>query len=486
MIKEQSITKNVIYNFIKTLSTLIFPILSFSYASRVLQVSGIGNFEFSKSLVAYFIVIAMLGIVNYGTRECAKVRNDKKKLSTLAFELLCLNCCSMIISYILLFMLLIFVSKFNNYKILILINSVNLLLTVIGMEWLYNAVEDFKYITIKTCTVQIVSFIFLFLLVKQPNDIYIYAIINVASAGAGFLFNFFHARKYIDFKLVDKKNTFKHLKPVLSIFVMIISVQVFTHMDSIMLGWIIGTEAVGYYSVATKLISMLCSVIVSGTIVLMPRIAYYQNEQNDNKILLLVKKTINFILLLAIPMAFGIIVTADFCINVLSGAGFQPSILTTMILAVRVILSPLNTFIITHFFIAIGKENKIIITTIIAALINIILNSILIPLFSQNGAAISTIVAEIVELVISLIYLAKIFKLKNIFRNTWKYFVSSIWILLIYLLVNKIIENMYAKSLVVIITSTIFYFSNLYLLKDQYFFEIINKFLKIINRSRLK
>ncbi|MBR3133118.1 MAG: flippase [Clostridia bacterium] len=466
---ERKILKNIAFNSIKTLSTLIFPVLSFAYASRILLADGMGKIEYSKSWIAYFTILTMLGIVNYGTRECAKVRDDRKKLSKLASELLVLNICAMFLSYILLNIIILFTEQLSSYKTLLYINSISIFLTVIGMEWLYNAVEDFKYITIRTCLIQVVSFILLLVFVRNANDLWKYASIQVLSTTGGFLFNFFYSKKYIDIRINRKLKPFKHLKQVLILFIMIIAVQVFTHMDSTMLGWIKGSESVGYYTAATKLTSMLCSILVSCTIVLMPRIAYCDENSESNSISKISTNTLDLIMLFSIPMAIGVIMLSKNCILILSGQEYLPSVLATRILAIRVILSPLNTFIITHLFVAIRKENKMLIPTIFAALTNVVLNLVLIPQFAQNGAAVATVIAELIEFIITLFFLKKIVKIKSIFKNIWQYGLASMAIVIIKMIFDYLnINNIYLNSIVVTLLSILSYFIILYILKNEY------------------
>ena len=88
---NNSTIKNSIFNLIKTIGTLFFPIITFSYVSRILEADGIGRINFAKSIIGIFAMISMLGIRYYGIRECAKRRDDRRELSRIFSELLVLN-----------------------------------------------------------------------------------------------------------------------------------------------------------------------------------------------------------------------------------------------------------------------------------------------------------------------------------------------------------------------------------------------------------
>lgn len=84
---QPSIKKNFIMNALLTISSFIFPLITFPYISRILSPEGIGKVSFANSVVAYFALFAQLGIPTYGVRACAKVRDNKKELSQTVQEI---------------------------------------------------------------------------------------------------------------------------------------------------------------------------------------------------------------------------------------------------------------------------------------------------------------------------------------------------------------------------------------------------------------
>ena len=68
-------------NVILTMSSFIFPLITFPYTSRILLPIGTGKVAFANSVVNYFLLLAQLGIPTYGIRACAKVRENEEKLS---------------------------------------------------------------------------------------------------------------------------------------------------------------------------------------------------------------------------------------------------------------------------------------------------------------------------------------------------------------------------------------------------------------------
>ena len=147
---NSSVKKNTIYSFLKAIFSLIFPVITFPYASRILLPEGIGKVNFANSIIDYFLLIAGLGIYSYAIREGAKLRTSRSEFTNFSKEIFCINLISTLVAYLLLAISIFLSSKLANYKILILLSSTKILFTTIGLEWVFVANEDFKYITIRS------------------------------------------------------------------------------------------------------------------------------------------------------------------------------------------------------------------------------------------------------------------------------------------------------------------------------------------------
>lgn len=97
--KKKSLGVNALLNSIRSILNILFPIITFPYVSRVLKVRGIGIYNFSNSIVSYFLLVAALGISTYAIREGAKLRDNKRKISKFVSEVFTINLCSTLISY---------------------------------------------------------------------------------------------------------------------------------------------------------------------------------------------------------------------------------------------------------------------------------------------------------------------------------------------------------------------------------------------------
>lgn len=181
-LKEESLKANSIFNALRTLMSVLFPLITFPYASRVLGPAGIGKVNFSSSIVSYFLMIAMLEIPNYGIREAGKYKNDKEQLSKFVKEVLSINLISSAIAYLVLFAAIFFIPNLFEYRVLIIVSSVSILFSVIGLDRLFYALEELKSVAIRSFVFQIVSLVLLFSFVKSKDDTIKYALIAVISS----------------------------------------------------------------------------------------------------------------------------------------------------------------------------------------------------------------------------------------------------------------------------------------------------------------
>ena len=196
MKEVKSIKFNFIMNLIRVLMTIVFPLITYPYATRVLNSAGVGRAAYVASIVSYFQLVASFGVNNYAITEGAKIRDDKAKLNKFASEMFFINLVFTVLAYIG-FAGALFLPKFDGYEMLLLISSSTILFTTLGMEWLYELLEEYEYITIRSVIFQVVALVMLFVLVRNEGDVAWYvALTAVSTVGSGVL-NFIHSRHYI-------------------------------------------------------------------------------------------------------------------------------------------------------------------------------------------------------------------------------------------------------------------------------------------------
>lgn len=485
MASNASLVKNGIFNSMKVLSNLIFPVITFAYAARVLGDAGVGRVAFVRSIISYFTMIAMLGMNYYGTREAAKLREDKDKLSKFSQEVLFINGVTTLLAYVLLIAAVVFVPDLQGYGALLAVSSAAIVLQGMGMEWLYQALEEYRYIALRSILFQFIAFVALFLFVREPNDVLAYSVVLLTASSGSYLLNFVNARKYIRFRRYPHLEIKRHLKPVLWLFAMAVSIELYTVLDSTMLGFLQGDAAVGQYTAAVKVNKMMNSLITAAGAVMIPRFSYYVHHKEIDKVKSLVDNVYNFVFVLSVPIAVGLFMLSDEIILLFSGEGFAAAAVTMRILTPIVVIIPFSIVANQQIFVPMGKEKLILKSTLTGAATNFTFNMLLIPRYAQNGAAIATVVAELMVAIVCFINIGKFYDRKRIFSEYYQYWIASIPVVILCCLLRRWTIHYVFRMIIAIAGAAICYAMMLLLQKNTYFLMGLKMTKEKINELRI-
>lgn len=481
--KRKSLKVNAFLNSLRTLLSVIFPLITFPYVSRVLSVNGIGKYNFSSSIISYFTLIAALGISTYAVREGAKFRDNEQKINQFASEIFTINVCSAFAAYILLFICLVVFVKLHSYITCILIYSIQIGFSVISVDWLFTIYEDFAYITIRSIIFQIISIILLFIFVRHSNDYLNYAAITVFSAVGSNILNFFKAEREHRIRLTFHFNWKKHMIPILILFAANIANLIYLNSDITLLGIMKNNYIVGIYSVSSRIYGIVKNVLAAMLLVTVPRLALLYGKKEIVKYKKLLSKLTNLLVLLTLPAMTGLISLSKQVILIIAGNHFLRSIASLRILTIAYIFSILAWILNDCVLIPAKREKYSLYSMSFSAIINIIINIILIPYLSENAAAISTVIAEFATFVVNYYYTKDI--VKNIFisRKLFSTFVESligcIGIVIACIIINNVFHSLIITTVLSIILSILTYGIVLIIFKNPYalslFKQIVQK-----------
>ncbi len=409
-IEKNSIKKNFFMNILLTLSTFIFPLITFPYVSRVLTPIGTGKVALATSFVQYFVMFAQLGIPTYGIRAVAKVRDDREKLTKTVHELLIISSITSIIAYIILFICIPTIPRIAAEKPLYYVMSANIFLNCIGVEWMYKGLEQYTYITIRSIIFKFIALIAMFAFIHDPDDYVIYGVTSIIASSLSYVLNFFNMKKYVDIKWLGNYNFRPHLKAVAIFLAMSVATTVYTHLDTVMLGFMTSDVDIGYYNAAIKIKNVLVSVVTSLGAVLLPRASYYVENNRMKDFKTISTKALDFVMVAAIPVTVYFIYFARQSVMLLSGDAYMGAIQPMQILMPTTILIGITNILGIQMLVPLGKEKAVLYSEIAGAIVDLILNIILIPKYAASGAAIGTLVAEFTVLVVQMIVLFKVVK----------------------------------------------------------------------------
>lgn len=481
MKNNKSLGLNAILNSLQSLLNLIFPLITFPYISRTLSVDGVGKYNFASSIISYFILLAGLGISVYAVREGAKLRDSREEFSQFASRIFTINIISTIISYVVLFFVLALSTSLQKYSIAILIFSVQIFFTTIGVDWIYTIFEEYGYITARNIIFKIISVVLLFIFVKQRDDYLNYIIISVVASTGSYLLNFFHAKKFCDLRFVFDFNWVNYLIPILTIFGSTVAMKVYQASDVTMIGLLVDEYTVGIYSTATKIYVIVSGMLLAVSAVTIPRLAMLMGKNRMVEYRSLLKKLINLILLIILPGITGLFMISNDIILIIAGEKYIQATVALQISCFAMLGSAMSGIFNQCALMPAKRERKTLVSSSTSALLNIGLNFILIPIFAEKGAAFTTVLAEFTMMTMNFYFSRDItgfvFKDKQTWKNIISIVVGCVGIALICNLSSMTFSNIFVRLTASIVGSAFVYGVILLVLRNKIALDAFNKFL---------
>jgi len=477
--KIHSVKYNFVMNFILTASNFIFPLITFPYVTRILQAANYGKVNFAASVANYFMMVASLGIPTYGIRACAQVRDDKEELSKTFQELLLINTivtALVVVSYI---VCIFTIPRFAQDKILFLINGINIALNMLGVNWLYQGLEQYDYITIRSIAFKAIALVLMFALVHGAEDYILYAAITVFAAVGSNIFNIVRARRIVNFCPVGSLRSLdlrRHLKPIFILFAQSVTISIYTNLDTVMLGFMKNDTAVGLYNVAIKFKGLLVSLVASLGNVLLPRMSYFVKKEMKEKFIEYMLLALNFACLLAIPICIYFFAYSKEIILLFAGSGYLGAIVAMQYTTLAVFPNGISGVLGTQVLTSLSKEKYVLYSVIIGAVSDFILNIVLIPKWDAAGAAFATMIAEYLVMLTQIIFTRNLLKGIVSKLGFFKYLGLGIVAYLPCYFINKFfVDYLFLKLLVTCIIYFGIYLLLLSATRDQIVLRVIRR-----------
>lgn len=476
---------NAVLNAIRQGLAIIFPLITYPYALRVLGVTNIGKVNYGSSIISYFALIACLGISTYAIREGSKKRENKDEISNFASQMFSINLISTIVTYILFILFILNIESLGKYRILLVIQSLSILFTTISIDWVNNIFEDYFSITIRSILTYCISLILLFACVHSSEDYLIYASIQIFAGAVVSITNWFYCRRYVKIRFtlqIDLKN---HIKPIMILFANSLAISIYVSFDTTMIGWWKGDAAVGYYSAAVKIYTIVKSLMMAIYAVTIPRLSYLFGIGDMDGYKKLFSSLWGILTILLIPVSVGLYVLSPQIMEFIGGSEYIQSSGALRILCFALIFSIYAGFVSPVLNVTIGREKDNLWATLLSASVNFGLNFYFIDKFSFVGAAFTTMIAEFIAFAFPLLRIKNMNKYlytKSVLKSLVKVIISSFVIVALYFFIINFEQNVLLVIIFTIISSIALYVVLLYLLRDEYFIELFN----IVKKKVLK
>lgn len=483
---KKSLFKNTIYKALLSFANIVVPLLIGPYVVKLLDVELYGIYNTVYAEFQVFLVFASFGLQTFGIREVSKIRNNKEKISKLFSNLFVISILSNLLVCIIYFIYASLTSNgiaFTLYCVMML----QIIGNIFYVEFVNEALENYKFITIKTIIIKILYLISILLLIKKPNDVVIYAIIVSLVVFLNNIISFIYAKKYtkLDLKKIELK---RYIGPLITILIISNIDLLYSQLDRIVLGKFAGGVAVSMYYIPYYIVSTLSAIPYSIINVSIPRLSYIIANETKEGYEISLNKIISSLSFIVLPMCMGVFALANEVIYIYAGEKYMACVPVLMISCVIRILLSVESVLTNLVMYPNNQEKNLLKFSLSCGLLNLILNLLLVyfKILSPFASMVTTIIVEFTLIIIEYYYTRKKLNIKPQFisKQNLIYFVLSLLFIPIAWIIRKINFGFYFNIIITIIVCVLLYVGVLYIRKDENLKLIIEKVFGIFRRKK--
>ena len=466
------VKKNFVFQLIYQFFSIVIPIVTMPYVSRVLGASQIGIYSYTLSIVTYFTFF-ILSIGSYGQREISLNPGNKEYCSKIFYEIMLIKLIFGVISLIVFFAAFCVSAK---YKIAYTMQSIYLIGYIIDIAWFYQGKQDFKKTISRSIIFRILGTIAIFVLVNDKSDLAIYILIMSLTVLVSNISLYYYVKDSLVKIGISNIHINRHLKGCIKYFIPCIALEVYTVLDKSMIQWLTNDSAQnGLYEQANKIIKMCLAITTSLSTVKAPHITQLYGENNKTGIRESINVSFKFYAIVSFPMCFGLIATSDSFVPWYLGSGFDEVCILLKIFSFILVFSGLSNIIANQYLIPVKQEIKFTYATIVAAFINVISNAFLIPKYFAIGAALASVFTESIVLIILIYMTHKELDYLYLMKTICKPILSGMIMIVSIFWMKYIPIKGYYITLLQVVTGATVYFIMLLFFREDALLQIVNK-----------
>lgn len=478
MEKKNTLFKNTIYKSMLSMVNIVVPLVIGPYIMRLLDVDLYGLYNRVFADFQMFLAFASFGVYTLGVREISKIRNDKEKVSKLFTNLFVISFLSNMLVLIIYLVFSISTSS-GLARTLYLVMTIQIFANVFYVEFVNEALENYKFITIKSIIVKIIYFLAILLAVRNPHDIVIYAVIVSLTNFLNNIISFIYAKHRISFDF-SKIQIKKYIKPLIAVLVITNVDLLYGQLDRVMLGKYVSDVSVTIYYTAYYLVSTLSSIPYAIINVSIPRLSYLLKNEGKKIYEEKLNNSISSLIFIIVPMCLGVFVLSREVIILYAGKKYLMAIVPLMIACITRIFISLESVMNNLVMYPNNREDRILKVSLACGISNLIINYLLVlfKIFSPLTALATTGLVELMVFITHYIYAKKkmninvqVFSKKNI-----TYIILSLLFIPISIVIRKLNLGFYVTMTLITIICVLLYFIVLYIKKDNNLLFILDKF----------
>lgn len=469
------VIKNYIYNVGYQFLTMLLPLITGPYISRVLGPKGVGINTYTYTIANWFVLLGSVGVAFYGNRQIAYVRKDSKKLSLNFWEIFIMKLITIIIALII---FIVYISTIGIYKEYQLVQASYVIAAALDISWFFMGIENFKITVMRNTVVKITSLILIILFVKSENDLLIYITILALSTLIGNLTLWPYIKEYLVKISIKELRPFRHLKDSLILFLPLAAIQIYANLNKIMLGIFDTTTSSGFYDKSDVIVKMVLTIGTSLVTVLVPRASQSFAEGKMDEVKKILYKSFSFISFISVPLWLGLASISLKFGAFFYGKDFQIVGKAMFIESILIVIISWASVVGNQYLVPTNQTKEYTKSIFIGAFVNIVLNIPLIKVFGLYGAIVSTVLSEASVTFYQLYSLRDQIDYRKIFADLKKVMLSGLVMFVVVLPLNIYIKLNIITLLIEISVGVVVYTCMTHYLKLPIVKDIENLILK--------
>lgn len=461
----KKIAENYIYNSLYQVLILVTPLITTPYVSRILGVTGIGIYNYTRSVATYFVLIGAVGTTLYGQREIAYVQNDPRKYSKLFWEITIFRFVTVSLCTI------IYISCFGSnpeYGIIYRALALEVFATAFDISWFFMGMENFRLTVIRNTIIKLIGTALIFICVKSSDDVLVYTLCLTLPILVGNISLWISLPKYLVKTKICVGDIFKRIGPIIILFLPQIATEIYTVLDKTMLGALASDiDEVGFYTQSEKIVKLVLTILTSLGTVMLPAMSFAFAQGKIKEIITSIQKAFNFVFLLGFALLFGLDAIAVNFVPIFFGPGYEPVVTLIIVISPIFIFIGMSNVIGRQYLLPTQKQTMFTMSVILGSIVNVLLNLLLIGKYNAIGASVATVVAEFSVTAIQCWFVKEQLPLKKIFISGLKYLLLGAIMGGIVYYVGFILGTGIVVLGIQIIIGLIIYLLELFIIKDR-------------------
>lgn len=388
-----SLRSNFLWNSSFQLVRILTPLITTPYLARILGSEGMGVYSYTYAVANYACLFVLLGINQYGNREIAKARSDRRLLSRTFCSIFAMQL--LWGTFMAAFYLIYAVFFSGASRLYALIWTFWVIAEIFDTSWFFSGLEEFKVMTIRNLFIRLFVIVGIFVFVRRPGDVWAYCLLQALAFVLSSAALLPMLRRRVDWVVPPVNEVIKHVKPNLVLFAPVIAVTFYAQANKIILGLFSGMSEVAFYDNADKISVIPLSIIQSMGTVMLPRMSRVRSEGDSFLARKYFDVTVWFGSILAFGFTFGIIAVSKEFVPLFFGGGFEKCLVLMPLLALIIPSVAWSNAFGVQWLLPAERDRQYLESVVVGAVVNIFLCILLIPAMGSIGAAIATVAAEL-------------------------------------------------------------------------------------------